>query len=86
MKPYLELIVRIKIGGRAWYRVDEHNSHDGEEEEVKAEVTLTSYDYFYKIVHGAKSVLYISLDGLQFWADPGSCSSSAYIMIFLLSQ
>ena len=43
---HLELIVCIKIGGRAWYRVDEHNSHDGEEEEVKAEVT--SYDYFYQ--------------------------------------
>ena len=26
--------------------MDEHNSHDGEEEEVKAEVT--SYDYFYQ--------------------------------------
>ena len=81
---HLALIVRIKIGGRAWYRVDEHNSHDGEEEEVKAEVT--SYDYFYQIVHGAKPGLYISLDVLQSWADPGSCSSSAYIMIFLLSQ
>ena len=30
--------------------------------------------------------LYVSLDLLQYWADPGSCSPSGYVVIFQLLQ